>query len=82
MRVAAGEEHIARVAARYPAGRVGQVGYIVPFAAFRCGAAADHLSGTLLGIRPIIGQLAWASGFPATPSSPASRSAISRAAPG
>jgi NAD(P)-dependent dehydrogenase (short-subunit alcohol dehydrogenase family) len=55
MRGSVGEEHIARVAAKYPGGRVGQADDIVPFAAFLCSSAADHLSGTLLGIRPITG---------------------------
>ncbi|WIX83185.1 SDR family oxidoreductase [Amycolatopsis carbonis] len=55
MRVAASEDHIARVSARYPGGRVGQPEDIVPFAAFLCSPAAEHLSGTLVGIRPITG---------------------------
>ncbi|WP_329065100.1 SDR family NAD(P)-dependent oxidoreductase [Amycolatopsis sp. NBC_01480] len=55
MRVAASEEHIARVSATYPGGRVGQPDDIVPFAAFLCSEAAEYLSGTLLGIRPITG---------------------------
>jgi NAD(P)-dependent dehydrogenase (short-subunit alcohol dehydrogenase family) len=55
MRVAASAEHIANVGANYPGGRVGQAEDIVPFAAFLCSSAADHLSGTLLGIRPITG---------------------------
>ncbi|MGI8713142.1 MAG: SDR family NAD(P)-dependent oxidoreductase [Solirubrobacteraceae bacterium] len=55
MRVAASEEHIARVAASYPGGRVGQPEDIVSFAAFLCSNAANHLSGTVLTIRPITG---------------------------
>lgn len=55
MREAATEEHVARVAARYPGGRVGQPEDIVPFAAFLCSDAASHLSGTTLNIRPFTG---------------------------
>ncbi|GAB2956735.1 SDR family oxidoreductase [Amycolatopsis acidiphila] len=55
MREAAGEEHIARVSALYPDGRVGQPEDIVPFAAFLCSDAANHLSGTVLTIRPFTG---------------------------
>jgi NAD(P)-dependent dehydrogenase (short-subunit alcohol dehydrogenase family) len=55
MREVASEEHIARVAALYPDGRVGQPEDIVPFAAFLCSDAANHLSGTVLTIRPFTG---------------------------
>lgn len=55
MRESASEEHITRVSARYPGGRVGQPEDIVPFAAFLCSAAAEHLSGTVLTIRPFTG---------------------------
>lgn len=52
MRDSASEQHIAQVAATYPDGRVGQPKDLVPFAAFLCSDAANHLSGTLLSIRP------------------------------
>jgi NAD(P)-dependent dehydrogenase (short-subunit alcohol dehydrogenase family) len=55
MREAATAEHIARVAAGYPGGRLGQPEDIVAFAAFLCGDAATHLSGTVLTIRPFTG---------------------------
>jgi NAD(P)-dependent dehydrogenase (short-subunit alcohol dehydrogenase family) len=55
MRAVASEEHIARVAASYPGGRVGQPEDIVSFATFLCSDAASHLSGTVLTIRPITG---------------------------
>lgn len=55
MRASASEEHIARVSARYPNGRVGQPEDIVPFAAFLCSDAASHISGTFMPIRPITG---------------------------
>lgn len=47
------EEHLARVAGNYPGGRVGQPEDIVPFATFLCSDAANHLSGTVLTIRPL-----------------------------
>lgn len=55
MREAASEEHIARVAATYPGGRLGQPEDIVAFAAFLCSDASQHLSGTLMAIRPVTG---------------------------
>jgi NAD(P)-dependent dehydrogenase (short-subunit alcohol dehydrogenase family) len=55
MREAAGEEHVARVAAAYPGGRLGQPEDLVSFAAFLCSDAASHLSGTVLTIRPYTG---------------------------
>lgn len=55
MREAATAEHVAHVSARYPGGRVGQPEDIVPFAAFLCSDAANHLSGTVLNIRPFTG---------------------------
>ena len=47
------EEHLARVAGNYPGGRVGQPEDVVPFATFLCSDAANHLSGTVLTIRPL-----------------------------
>jgi len=55
MREAADPEHIARVSAKYPGGRVGQPSDVVPLAAFLCSSAAEHISGTLLPVRPITG---------------------------
>jgi 3-oxoacyl-[acyl-carrier protein] reductase len=47
------EEHLKRVAGNYPGGRVGQPEDLVPFATFLCSEAAQHLSGTVLTIRPL-----------------------------
>lgn len=47
------DEHFARVAGNYPGGRVGQPEDVVPFATFLCSDAANHLSGTVLTIRPL-----------------------------
>jgi len=54
-RLAATEEHIARVSSRYPGGRLGQPEDLVGFAAFLCSDAASHLSGTVLTVRPFTG---------------------------
>ena len=45
-------EHIERVAASYPGGRIGQPEDIVALTAFVCSDAADHLSGTVITVRP------------------------------
>jgi NAD(P)-dependent dehydrogenase (short-subunit alcohol dehydrogenase family) len=55
MRGSVDEAYIARIAASYPGGRLGQPEDVVAFAAFLCSDAASHLSGTLLPIRPITG---------------------------
>jgi NAD(P)-dependent dehydrogenase (short-subunit alcohol dehydrogenase family) len=55
MRDSVDEAYIARVAASYPGGRLGQPQDVVAFAAFLCSDAASHLSGTLLPIRPVTG---------------------------
>jgi NAD(P)-dependent dehydrogenase (short-subunit alcohol dehydrogenase family) len=55
MRASVDDAHIARVAGRYPGGRLGEPEDMVPFAAFLCSDAASHLSGTLLPIRPVTG---------------------------
>lgn len=55
MRASVDDAHIARVAAAYPGGRLGQPEDVVSFAAFLCSDAATHLSGTLLPIRPTTG---------------------------
>jgi NAD(P)-dependent dehydrogenase (short-subunit alcohol dehydrogenase family) len=55
MRASVDEAYVARIAAGYPGGRLGQPEDVVSFAAFLCSDAASHLSGTLLPIRPIGG---------------------------
>jgi NAD(P)-dependent dehydrogenase (short-subunit alcohol dehydrogenase family) len=55
MRAAVSDDYISRVAGAYPGGRVGQADDIVSFVAFLCSDAAQHLSGTLLPIRPVTG---------------------------
>ena len=52
MRAIVGEEYIARVAGQYPGGRVGQPEDIVALTAFLCSDAANHLSGTVITVRP------------------------------
>jgi NAD(P)-dependent dehydrogenase (short-subunit alcohol dehydrogenase family) len=54
MREIVGEEHIARVAANYPGGRIGQPEDIVALTTFLCSDAANHLSGTVVTVRPPI----------------------------
>jgi NAD(P)-dependent dehydrogenase (short-subunit alcohol dehydrogenase family) len=55
MRASVDEAYVARIAAGYPGGRLGQPEDVVSFAAFLCSDAASHLSGTLLPIRPVGG---------------------------
>jgi NAD(P)-dependent dehydrogenase (short-subunit alcohol dehydrogenase family) len=52
MRDIVGEEHIRRVAANYPGGRLGQPEDLVALTTFLCSNAADHLSGTVITVRP------------------------------
>lgn len=52
MRLSVGEQYIDRVAAAYPGGRLGRPEDIVPLTAFLCSAAAHHLSGTTIMVRP------------------------------
>jgi NAD(P)-dependent dehydrogenase (short-subunit alcohol dehydrogenase family) len=52
MRDIVSDEHIARVAANYPGGRLGQPEDLVALAAFLCSDAANHLSGTVITVRP------------------------------
>ena len=52
MREVAGEDHIARVAATYPGGRVGQPEDVVGLCAYLCSDAGSHLSGTFVMMRP------------------------------
>jgi NAD(P)-dependent dehydrogenase (short-subunit alcohol dehydrogenase family) len=55
MRASVDDAYVARIAASYPGGRLGQPEDVVSFAAFLCSDAASHLSGALLPIRPITG---------------------------
>jgi NAD(P)-dependent dehydrogenase (short-subunit alcohol dehydrogenase family) len=52
MRAIVGNEHIERVAASYPGRRIGQPDDIVGLTTFLCSDAANHLSGTLITVRP------------------------------
>jgi NAD(P)-dependent dehydrogenase (short-subunit alcohol dehydrogenase family) len=52
MREIVGEDHLNRVAANYPGGRIGQPDDIVALTAFLCSDAAEHLSGTVVTVRP------------------------------
>ena len=46
------EAYIARIAASYPGGRLGQPGDVVSFAAFLCSDLSSHLSSTVITVRP------------------------------
>jgi NAD(P)-dependent dehydrogenase (short-subunit alcohol dehydrogenase family) len=46
------DEHIERVAANYPGGRIGQPEDLVALTTFLCSDAANHLSGTVITVRP------------------------------
>jgi len=46
------EDHIERVAAAYPGGRLGQPEDIVALTTFLCSEAASHISGTVITVRP------------------------------
>jgi NAD(P)-dependent dehydrogenase (short-subunit alcohol dehydrogenase family) len=48
-------EHIDRVAANYPGGRIGQPEDIVALVNFLCSDGAQHISGTVVTVRPPIG---------------------------
>ncbi len=52
MRAIVGEDHLNRVAANYPGGRIGEPEDIVALASFLCSDAASHLSGTVITVRP------------------------------
>jgi NAD(P)-dependent dehydrogenase (short-subunit alcohol dehydrogenase family) len=52
MREIVSEEHLAHVAANYPNGRIGEPEDLVGLATFLCSSAADHLSGTVITVRP------------------------------
>ncbi|WP_306215686.1 SDR family NAD(P)-dependent oxidoreductase [Actinoplanes sp. RD1] len=55
MRAMMTPEHLARVAATYPNGRVGQPDDLVGLVTFLCSDAATHLSGTVIKVRPTVG---------------------------
>jgi NAD(P)-dependent dehydrogenase (short-subunit alcohol dehydrogenase family) len=46
------DEHLQRVSSRYPGGRVGQPEDLVGLCTFLCSDAAEHLSGTVITVRP------------------------------
>jgi NAD(P)-dependent dehydrogenase (short-subunit alcohol dehydrogenase family) len=54
MRDIGNDDYIERVAARYPGGRVGQPEDLVALTAFLCSDAANHLSGSVIFVRPPI----------------------------
>jgi NAD(P)-dependent dehydrogenase (short-subunit alcohol dehydrogenase family) len=56
MRNSVGEDHVERVAANYPGGRLGQPDDLVGLVAFLCSEAATHLSGTVVSVRPPVGR--------------------------
>lgn len=55
MRASVGDEYIAKVASAYPGGRIGQPEDVLALTVFLCSDAAQHISGTLLPVRPITG---------------------------
>jgi len=56
MRNSVGEDHVERVAASYPGGRLGQPDDLVGLVAFLCSGEAAHLSGTVISVRPPVGR--------------------------
>lgn len=48
------DEHVERVAAHYPGGRIGQPEDLVGLTTFLCSDAANHLSGSVIYVRPPI----------------------------
>lgn len=52
MREIVGEAHLAQVAANYPGGRIGEPEDLVALTTFLCSDAANHLSGTVITVRP------------------------------
>lgn len=55
MRAMITPEHLARVAATYPNGRLGRPEDLVGLVTFLCSDAAAHLSGTVIKVRPTVG---------------------------
>jgi NAD(P)-dependent dehydrogenase (short-subunit alcohol dehydrogenase family) len=56
MRDIVNDEYIQSVASRYPGGRVGQPEDIVALTVFLCSDAANHLSGTVVMVRPTVNR--------------------------
>jgi NAD(P)-dependent dehydrogenase (short-subunit alcohol dehydrogenase family) len=56
MREIVSDQYIESVASRYPGGRVGQPDDIVSLAAFLCSDLANHLSGSLIMVRPPVNR--------------------------
>ncbi len=56
MRDSVGEDHVERVAASYPGGRLGQPDDLVGLVTFLCSEVATHLSGTVVSVRPPVGR--------------------------
>ncbi|TCK21600.1 SDR family NAD(P)-dependent oxidoreductase [Pseudonocardia endophytica] len=52
MREVVTDEHLERVASRYPGGRVGQPEDLVGLVTFLCSDVAAHVSGSVLAVRP------------------------------
>ena len=48
------DEHVERVAAHYPSGRIGRPEDLVGLTTFLCSDAANHLSGSVIYVRPPI----------------------------
>jgi NAD(P)-dependent dehydrogenase (short-subunit alcohol dehydrogenase family) len=56
MRAIVTDAHRERVTANYPGGRLGQPEDIVALTTFLCSDAADHLSGTVVTVRPAVAR--------------------------
>jgi NAD(P)-dependent dehydrogenase (short-subunit alcohol dehydrogenase family) len=56
MRDIVSDDYIERVASHYPGGRVGQPDDIVALTAFLCSDLANHLSGTVITVRPPVNR--------------------------
>jgi NAD(P)-dependent dehydrogenase (short-subunit alcohol dehydrogenase family) len=56
MQAIVNDAHIESVASRYPSGRVGQPEDIVGLSVFLCSDAANHLSGSLIMVRPPVNR--------------------------
>jgi NAD(P)-dependent dehydrogenase (short-subunit alcohol dehydrogenase family) len=52
MHAALGDEYITKVSSAYPGGRLGEPEDVVGLVTFLCSDAADHLSGTVITVRP------------------------------
>jgi NAD(P)-dependent dehydrogenase (short-subunit alcohol dehydrogenase family) len=56
MRAIVNDEYIQNAASRYPGGRVGQPEDLVALTTFLCSEAANHLSGTVIMVRPPVNR--------------------------